>query len=112
MKLFAVITLSLIALGGTPTQAFISHSQAAELIEALNQTHPSIQVESFRCSLRSRMCLVRMEVGMPQRKVGCVIERVNEASDIFTEQKNKTSGIVSLALSAYATEALDQCLAE
>lgn len=86
-------------------QAFITSAEQKELLTAMNKINPSqVVFEDIRCSMRSRMCLVKSELGPQKIKVGCAIEKINGSSDVFVETAQ------GLQLSAYSRNALEQCL--
>lgn len=111
MKSFILSLTSLLALASSPAHAFISSQEEGLLVEAMNQINPSqVHIENIRCSMRSRMCLVRMEVGQQQRRAGCMIERISDATDLYTQNEDKATGKTTVSLSPYAQEALDRCV--
>ncbi|WP_374075793.1 hypothetical protein [Bdellovibrio bacteriovorus] len=112
MKSFILSLTSLLALVSTPAHAFISSQEEGLLVEAMNQINPSLHVENIRCSMRSRMCLVRMEVGQQQRRAGCMIERIGDATDLYSQNEDKATGKTTVSLSPYAQEALDRCVSQ
>lgn len=85
--------------------AFMSANEQTELLNALNKLNPSqVVFEDIRCSNRSRMCLVKMELGAEKSKVGCAIERITSADDLFV---NSAHGI---EVSPYTRQALEECI--
>lgn len=102
--LFSLLFVALFM--SSAAQAFISSGEQKELLAAMNKINPSqVAFEDIRCSLRSRMCLVKSELGPQKIKVGCAIERINGSADLFVETSQ------GLQLSPYSREALEQCLA-
>lgn len=103
-----IALISLLSLASAPAHAFISSQEEVTLLAALNeQNSPQVQFENIRCSVRNRLCLVKMELSN-SRKVGCMIERLNDASDLYKEAV--VNGKNQLVLSDYSAEALRQCL--
>ncbi|KHD88700.1 MAG: hypothetical protein OM95_07820 [Bdellovibrio sp. ArHS] len=101
-------TLSVLFASG-PAVAFVSAQEEQALIAAINDVSPAhIRAESLRCSLRNRMCLVHMEIA--QRKAGCMIERISDVSDLYTEEFDKETGKNFFVLSRYAQDSLAHCV--
>ena len=106
MKLFILINIFAVSLVSFSAHAFISSSEQAQLLTVMNTSNTQqIRFEDIRCSARSRMCLVRMELGAKRTPVGCSIERLNGAGDLYTETS------AGLQLSPYAENALRECVA-
>lgn len=100
-----LIIISLVISTSTPALAFLSHEEEALLVYDLNRNPgKDIHFDGFRCSMRSRSCLVKFEIGT--RKVGCYIERISQASDIYKESRSTGT----LVLSDYAAETLNTCI--
>ncbi|WII72493.1 hypothetical protein QJS83_01245 [Bdellovibrio sp. 22V] len=109
MKKFVLSLISILSLAGAPAQAFISANEEDQLLQAMNSAYePHIQFESVRCSLRGRMCLVRLEVG--SARIGCMIERITAAEDLYHVSQNKMTGKTSVSLSPYAQTELNVCV--
>ncbi|KYG70515.1 hypothetical protein AZI85_00790 [Bdellovibrio bacteriovorus] len=107
-----VLTLSTISvLFSSPAFAFVSPQEEKALIEAINDASPAqTHAEGIRCSLRNRMCLVRLHVA--ERQAGCMIERIADVSDLYTEEVERTTGKSVFTLSRYAQDSLNHCVAE
>ncbi|WP_295900678.1 hypothetical protein [uncultured Bdellovibrio sp.] len=113
MKSFILSLTSFLALVSSPAHAFISSQEETLLVEAMNQVNPAqVHVENIRCSLRNRMCLVKMEVGAHQRRAGCMIERISDAADLYTENVDKATGKTVVSLSPYTQDSLDRCVSQ
>lgn len=104
MKFLIAAIISSFAFMG-PAHAFISSEEQDQLLLAMNKLNPAqVHFQEVRCSARSRMCLVRMELGANKIQAGCAIERIASADDLFV----MTSA--GMQLSGYSQEALNQCL--
>jgi|GEM_PF-2344203 len=113
MKSFILSLTAVLGIGiaSTPAHAFISTQEETLLISAMNQLNPALlKVDSIHCSLRNRMCLVKMDVGTQVHHTGCMIERLNDASDLYTESVDKATGKAVVSLSPYAYESLNRCV--
>ena len=109
MKSLILSLISVVTLAAPSAFAFVSSEEETLLLQNLNQgSSASVHFENIRCSARNSMCIFKLQLQPGERKAGCMIERLNDASDLYTEEK--IDGVVSLTLSAYATEALQQCL--
>lgn len=103
-----IALISFLSLASAPAHAFISSQEEVSLLAALNEQHnPQVHFENIRCSVRNRLCLVKMELPN-SRKVGCMIERLGDASDLYSEVA--VNGKSQMVLSEYSAEALRQCL--
>lgn len=108
MKFSTIILSLLLTLGHSSAQAFISRSEQDQVLTLLNQsslaeTHTA-HFEDIRCSLRSRMCLVRAELRLADKKVGCIVERISDSSEIISHDGGDTS------IAPYTAKALQSCL--
>lgn len=103
---FQVLTLiSSMILMNPIAHAFISSEEQGQLLVELNKLNPAqAHFQDIRCSARSRMCLVRVELGSQKLQVGCAIERLASSEDLFTESA------AGLHLSPYSQNALNQCI--
>lgn len=101
---------SLLVFVASPAHAFLSTQDKAQILKTLNEENlnPGVYYEDIRCSLRNRTCLVKMEV--QRHRAGCMIERMADSADLYTEQKNH-QGHSRMVLSPYAEEILAACLA-
>lgn len=109
MKHTLLILSALFAMTSTPALAYINSQEEAALITAMNQANPQARVEGIRCSLLHRMCLVKMEIGPRALKQGCMIERIADASDLYTDATT-VDGKLTVALAPYTQSALSQCI--
>lgn len=113
MKKLILSLTSLIAFASSPSLAFISAQEEGQLLQAMNQINPAqVQFESIRCSLRNRMCLVKALVGPQAQKVGCMIERISDASELYVESLESATGKTFVSLSPYAHASLSSCLSQ
>ncbi|KYG66310.1 hypothetical protein AZI86_04435 [Bdellovibrio bacteriovorus] len=104
MKFLIAALISSFAFMG-PAHAFISSEEQDQLLVAMNKLNPSqVHFQEVRCSARSRMCLVRMELGANKLPVGCAIERIASSDDLFVVNS------AGMQLSAYSANALNQCI--
>ncbi|WP_347359571.1 hypothetical protein [Bdellovibrio sp.] len=105
------ILFSLFAFAASPAHAFLSAQDEIQILKTLNEENlnPGVHFEDIRCSLRNRTCLVKMEI-QEHRKTGCMIERMTDSGDLYTEQKDQ-KGHSRMVLSPYAEETLAACLA-
>nr|BFD60968.1 hypothetical protein CKG001_30750 [Bdellovibrio sp. CKG001] len=105
------LILALFAFVASPAHAFLAPQDKAQILKTLNEENlnPGVHFQDIRCSLRNRTCLVKMEI-QQQRKTGCMIERMTDASDLYTEHRDP-QGHSRMALSPYAEQTLAACLA-
>lgn len=111
MNKILALLIALFAFAASPAHAFLSAQEKTQLLNTLNSENlnSGVHYEDIRCSLRNRACLVKMEI-QQQRKTGCMIERMTDVGDLYTEQKD-SQGHMRMALSRYAEETLAACLA-
>jgi hypothetical protein len=105
MKLLVLINVIALSFVGFSAQAFISSEEQTQLLSSMNKLNNEVHFQDVRCSARSRMCLVRLELGEQKLPVGCSIERINSPEDLFKETAN------GLQLSAYSEASLNECIA-
>jgi hypothetical protein len=105
MKLLVIIHVFALSLVSFSAQAFISSDEQSQLLNSMNKLNTQVHFQEIRCSARSRMCLVRLELGAQKLQVGCSIERIASSADLFQETAT------GLQLSAYSTAALNECIA-
>lgn len=106
MKKLIFSVLPLVAAFASPAQALISQDQQKIALEIINsQAAEGISAQQIRCSVGSKLCLVRFEFAVDGRKIGCMVDSLRDSSDIL--QSGKES---ELSLSPYFHAALEQCL--
>lgn len=111
MKFVFMALISAITLSSFSAQAFITPEENSRLLTKLNDgSFEQVHFEEIRCSLRSRMCLVKMEVGPRALKAGCMIEQIGESSEVIKESVD-AQGNTQTDLSSYAQEAVENCIA-
>lgn len=110
MKQISITLAAIMALAASPAQAFLSSQDETTLLATLNQENltPGVHYNDIRCSVRNRKCLVKMEI--KSQKAGCLIERMNDVSDLYTESTTRDNQ-VRMVLSPYAEQALASCVA-
>lgn len=101
---FLILIFSIVS-AGSFAHAFLSSEDQVQFLAAMNKINPAkVQFQDVRCSARSRMCLVRMELGAKRTAVGCAIEQIASSDDLFV------SSAAGLQLSPYSQSVLNQCL--
>ncbi|NUN04577.1 MAG: hypothetical protein HUU57_02335 [Bdellovibrio sp.] len=109
MKSLLLSLLSVITLAAPSAFAFVSAAEETLLLQTLNQASSAqVHFENIRCSARNSMCIFKLQLQPGERKAGCMIEGLNAAADLYVEEN--INGVARINLSAYATEALQQCL--
>ena len=112
MKFVFSVLLSTLTLASTSAHAFMTADEHARLIGALNQTYSGkIHFEEFRCSLRSRACLVKLDLIESHSKTSCLIEHISDSSDIVSESV-AADGKSTTQLANYSRLAINECLAK
>lgn len=107
---FLISLIALATLTTTPAWAFLSNQEENHLLKAMNETslNKDLSFEDIRCSHRSRSCLVRFEI--QRKQAGCLIERLQDASDLYVEVSDGR-GHTQMLLSPYAEKTLAACVA-
>lgn len=110
MKFIPLTLITALALAASPAQAFLTSQDEAQLLQTLNQENLNHDIiyHDIRCSIRNKKCLVKMEI--KSNKTGCLIERMNDVSDLYTETTTRDNQ-VRMTLSPYAEQALASCVA-
>ena len=110
MKFVFMALISTALLSGFSAHAFITPQEQGRLIAKLNEGNfGQVHFEDVRCSLRSRLCIVKLSVGPEALPAGCMIERISDSAEILTESVN-ADGSVQTVISPYAEETLVACV--
>ncbi|AHI07096.1 hypothetical protein BDW_12980 [Bdellovibrio bacteriovorus W] len=106
MKKLFFSVLPLVAFFSSPAHALISQEQQKVVLDIINsQAAAGIKAQQIRCSVGNKLCLVKFEIAVDGRKVGCMVDSLRDESDILQNSKEK-----GLSLSPYFHSALEQCL--